>query len=303
MDFDALIIGAGPAGLAAAVYLARQKVRFAILTGDVGGKVLWSSDVENYLGFHLLDGVDLIKKFRAHLDDYKDAFTWKEGELVQSVAAVNGGFRIKTATAAYTSRTLLVATGQENRRLGVPGEKELMGKGVAYCATCDAPLFAGKAVHVVGGGNSAMDAALFLAKYAAQVTIVALGPELTGDARLKAACLAEPKIRVFPQTKTVRIEGGPFVTGIVLADASGAERTEPSQGVFVEVGLMPNTGFLDLVEKDRKGQVIVDAQNRTSVPGIFAAGDATSVPEKQIAIAVGEGSKAALQLIHYLQTL
>jgi alkyl hydroperoxide reductase subunit F len=300
--YDTIIIGGGPAGLAAAVYLARQKMKFLVLAGEFGGKALWSSDIENYLGFHMVDGADLVKQFRRHLDDYAGAFDLKEGELATAVTRRDTGFEVATTGATYAARTILIATGQDSRKLGIPGEKEFYGKGVTYCATCDAPLFSGKTVHVVGGGNSAMDAALFLEKYAASVAIVSVNPELKGDAEMKGKCLASKKIKLVPQTRTVGITGSGFVEAISLAGPDGGERSEPTQGVFIEVGLVPISGFIDFVEKDKAGQIVVDKHNRTSVAGIWAAGDVTDVSEKQIAIAVGEGSKAALDIIRHFQT-
>lgn len=300
--YDAIVIGAGPAGLAAAVYLARQKLKFLIVTGDVGGKTLWSSDVENYLGFHMLDGIELVKKFREHLDDYKDMVEMKEGELVQSVDHLEYGFRVTTQKGAYDTRTVLIVTGEENRKLNVPGEKEYTGKGVTYCAACDVPLFKDKIVHVIGGGNSATDAALFLEKYAAHITIVSLNPELSGDAIMIKKCLSSPKITVVGGTKTTKFVGEQFIQSIGLIGPDGVEREEPTQGVFIEVGLVPVSQFIDSVAKNRTGEIIVDKRNATSVPGIYAAGDVTDVTEKQISVAVGEGSKAALELIKYLQT-
>lgn len=304
--YDAIIVGAGPAGLAAAVYLARHKLQFLILTGDVGGKALWSSDVENYLGFHMLDGVELVKKFREHLNVYADMVEMNEGELVVSVDRAQLGslevFQVKTTKNVYETKAVLIATGEENRKLNIPGEKEFTGKGVTYCAACDAPLFKDMNVHVIGGGNSAMDAALFLEKYATHVTIVSLNPELSGDAIMKKKCLSSPKITVLGGTKTTKCTGDQYVQSISLIGPDGVERQEPTQGVFIEVGLMPVSQFIDSVAKNRSGEIIVDKRNATSVPGIFAAGDVTDVTEKQIAVAVGEGSKAALELIKYLQT-
>jgi len=300
--YDAIVMGGGPAGLAASIYLARQKLIFLLLAGEVGGKALWSSDVENYLGFHLLDGADLVKNFRQHLDDYRGNFELRENELVRRIERFNGNFRVTTDAGMYDSRTLLIATGAESRRLDVPGEKEFYLKGVTYCATCDAPLFAGKDVFVVGGGNSAMDAALFLEKYASSVTLVSINQELMGDEALKRKCLASPKIRFLGATKVTRIAGQQLVTGIGLTGPDGTERLEPVQGIFIEIGLKPVSEFADLVERDKWGQIIVDKSCRTSLLGIWAAGDVTDVTEKQIAVAVGEGSKAALQIIKYLQT-
>ncbi len=301
MQYDVIILGAGPAGLAAAVYLARQKLKFVILTGDVGGQTLLSADVEDYLGFHLLNGMELVEKFRQHLADYQDQFELREQEPVTKIEKMNSGFRVATSKGSYDAKTLLIATGTKHRELQVPGEKEYYGRGVTYCATCDAPLFKDKKVVVIGGGNSAMDAALFLEKYTDNITIIALNKELTGDAVMKLKILTSARIRINAETRTTKIIGTRFVTGISVSGPDRKERIEPCEGVFIEIGLIPVSQFIDLVEKNAGGEIVTDKRNRTSVAGIFAAGDVTDVTEKQISIAVGEGSKAALEIIKYLQ--
>jgi NADH-dependent peroxiredoxin subunit F len=307
---DVIIIGGGPAGLAAAIYLARQKVKFLMLTDTVGGQTLMSSDVENYLGFHLIDGPGLVNAFRAHLEDYKGAFELHEGEPVAKVEKMQNGFKVTTGKGVYEAKAVLVATGEKYRELNVPGEKEFYGKGVTYCATCDAPIFAGRDVVVVGGGNSAMDAALFLEKYASHVTIVTINASLQGDAVMKRKCETSKKISILSPVKTTRILGDAFVTGIEVQEVesnthaaakAGKMSVIPVQGVFVEIGLVPVSQFIDFVEKDKSGQIIVNTKNETSVPGVWAAGDVTDVTEKQIAVSVGEGSKASLEIIKWLQ--
>jgi alkyl hydroperoxide reductase subunit F len=300
--FDVVIVGGGPAGMAAAVYLARQKLSFVLLSANLGGQTLLSSDVENYLGFHLLNGVDLTKKFRQHLEDYKDAFVLKENEPVKKIEKMDGRFRIRTDQGDYEVKTVLIASGTKHRALNVPGEKEFYGKGVTYCAACDTPLFRDKVVTVIGGGNSALNAALFAEKYASKVTVISVNAELQGDDVMKAKVLASPKIKVYGSTKTTKIVGNSVVTGIGLMGSDGTEREEKTDGVFIEIGLTPVCEFIDFVEKDRWGQIIVDKRNATNVEGIWAAGDVTDITEKQISVAVGEGSKAALSIINYLQT-
>ncbi|MFH1620534.1 MAG: FAD-dependent oxidoreductase [Patescibacteria group bacterium] len=300
--YDAIIIGAGPAGLAAAIYLARQKIKFLVLTTNIGGQTLLSWDVENYLGFHLLDGTELVKKFQEHLKDYQGQFELRENEPVEKIEKSEAGFKIATATGSYESKAVLIATGTIHRKLKVPGEQEFYGKGLTYCATCDAPLFKDKNVYVVGGGNSAMYAALFLEKYAKQITLVTINKELMGDAMVKSKILGSDRIKILYETKTTGIMGEKFVNAIGLADVNGKERNEETQGVFVEIGVVPVSGFIDFVEKDKWGQVVVDKQGAASFQGIFAAGDVTDIPGKQIAIAVGEGSKAALSMIRFLDS-
>ncbi|MBM3205055.1 FAD-binding protein [Candidatus Uhrbacteria bacterium] len=300
--FDTIILGGGPAGLAAAIYLARHKLNFALLTGTVGGQALWSDDVENYLGFHLLNGSQLVAEFRKHIDDYQQAFTLKEGEMVRKVERTAQGFSIMTDKADYATKTLLIATGTTHRKLNVPGEKEFYGKGVTYCAACDAPLFKDKTVYVIGGGNSAMDAALFVAKYSSRVKLVVVNKEISGDPIMMEKVKEHPNIQLLTETKTTKILGKDLVVGIGLMGPDGVERTESTDGVFIEIGLVPVTDFIDFVGKDAKGQIVVDKKNATNVEGVWAAGDVTDITEKQISVAVGEGSKAALEMINYFQT-
>lgn len=288
--------------MAASVYLARQKMSFALFTGMLGGQVIWSSDVENYLGIHQLSGVELVEAFNRHLDDYKKSMDLHEDEKVIRVSKTVGGFSVKTDRGEYPTRTVLVATGADHRKLEVPGEDRYTMKGISYCATCDAPLFADKTVHVIGGGNSAMDAALFSAKYAKEVHLVTINRELMGDEVMKKHCLSNPKIQVHVLTETIEFKGNDMLEAIVLAGADGKETEVATGGVFIEIGLKPQSDIVDFVAKDKAGQIVIDSHNRTNVDGVWAAGDVTSVSFKQIAVAVGEGSKAALDIIRYLQS-
>jgi alkyl hydroperoxide reductase subunit F len=298
--YDVLLIGGGPAGMSAAIYLARQKLRVAMFAGELGGQAIWSSDVENYLGLHQLTGVQLVQRFQKHLDDYRDLIDIKENEKVTKLERIKGGFRATTEHGPYDGKTVLVATGSHHRELGIPGERELNNKGVTYCATCDAPLFKDKIVYVIGGGNSAMDAALFVEKYAEEVHILTTNAELKGDESMKKSILSSKNISVIVNATTVRFEGKQHLEKIVFKTHEG-EQSVAADGAFIEIGLVPNSGFIDFVEKDRWNQIVVDKRNATNVEGVYAAGDVTDVTEKQIAVSVGEGSKAALSIIKYLQ--
>lgn len=299
---DSIILGGGPAGLAAAVYFARQKLSFKLITPVFGGNALWSADIENYLGFHLLDGMGLVEKFREHLNDYKDSFELIEGDGVGSVEQISGGFKIKTQKGLeLESKTVLIVTGEKHRELNIPGEKAFYGRGVTYCATCDAPLYKGKDVAVVGGGNSAMEAALFLEKYAKSITILTVNDQLSGDAMYRKKIEASELISVFPKVKASRILGDSFVSSLEYETADGSKKILGVQGVFIEIGLIPVSEFIGFVKKSKGGEILVNEHNETSVSGIWAAGDVTQVTEKQIAVAVGEGSKAALRIIKWLQ--
>lgn len=301
--YDSIIIGGGPAGLAAAVYMARQKLNFAFLTGKLGGQVIYSSEIENYLGLPESTGVEMVQKFQEHVDEYKKYFDLFENEKVTQIKKLNGDFQVFTEKNSFKTKTVLICTGAKHRKLKVPGEAELEGKGVTYCATCDAPIYKDKAVAVVGGGNSAMESALLAEKYSSEVHLLALDPALKGEDVLKRKVMASEKIQKHFEAKTVRIEGEGAVSGIVYQKKDGSEETLAVQGVFIEIGLVPVADFIDLVEKNKFGEIVVDKMNRTNVAGVWAAGDVTDISSKQIAVAVGEGSKAALDIIKYVQKL
>ncbi len=299
--FDCLLVGGGPAGMAAAIYLARQKLKIAMFTGHLGGQAVWSADVENYLGLHQLTGVQLVQRFQKHLEDYKQVIDIHENEKASSVERIPGGFKLTTPKGTYEGKSLLIVSGAMHRTLNVPGEKELMGKGVTYCATCDVPLYKDKTVYVIGGGNSAMDAALFATKYSKEVHLLTLNEELTGDLMLKKSCSANKVLKIHTKAKTLRFEGTGKLERIVFEEG-GEERVMPADAAFIEIGLTPTSGFIDFVKKNSWQEIIVDKHNATDVEGVFAAGDVTDVTEKQISVAVGEGSKAALSVIKYLMT-
>ncbi|MFA5129414.1 MAG: FAD-dependent oxidoreductase [Patescibacteria group bacterium] len=302
MQYDSVIIGGGPAGMAAAVYFARQKMKFALISENIGGQALMSADVENYLGFHLMDGVALIEKFKEHLNDYKKDFDLIEGERVTALSVINGGFSVKTSKdRIIETRTVLITTGEKHRELGVPGEKAFYGRGVTYCATCDAPLYGGKDVAIVGGGNSAMQAVLFLEKYAKSMTVFTVNEGLTGDAIMLKKIQQSEKVRVIGKSKITKILGDAFVSGLEYEDRDGKKQLLETQGVFIEIGLVAECDFTQLLKKNKKGEIEVTIHNETNIPGIWSAGDVTNVTEKQIAVAVGEGSKASLNIIQWLQ--
>jgi len=309
--YDLIIIGGGPAGMTAAIYAARKKLNTLVLTGNIGGQTLWSSEVDNYLGFQLVSGADLVGKFRAHikrLDEENALFDLeiKEGAEIKKAKSVeSGGFEVETAVGEkYQAAALIIASGKIPRKLNVPGEDKFIGHGVTYCATCDAPLFRGKDVAVVGGGNSALDAAIQLSKIANKVYLININPELGGDEVMREKIEStKEKVEILNAHETLEIKGGQFVTDLVVKDiTSGESRELAVQGVFVEIGSIPSTGFVkNLVKLNEWGEIIIDPQtNGTSEPGIFAAGDVTNVREKQIVIAAGEGAKAALAAYDYL---
>ncbi|MFH1996970.1 MAG: FAD-dependent oxidoreductase [Candidatus Omnitrophota bacterium] len=299
--YDLIIIGAGPAGITAGVYAARKKLKLLVITEDIGGQAAWSGDIENYTGYQFVTGPELAAKFDEHMRKY--GIDVRESEPVRSIRKDNNLIRIESAQGVYFARSAIIASGKRSRELNVPGEKEFKNKGLTYCATCDGPLFPDKDVAVIGGGNSALDAALQMIKIAQSVTIINIASELTGDGILREKLARSDKVKVLNETEVIEIFGGRFVSGIRVR-RNGKEEEHKVQGIFVEIGLIPNSGFTaDDIRKNGSGEIIIDKYNHTSVPGIFAAGDVTDVPEKQIIIAAGEGSRAALGVFHYLSHL
>lgn len=298
--YDVIILGGGPAALTAAVYCMRKAVSTGLITMDFGGQVAETSSVENYMGYKYIEGIDLVDKFREQVRQFPIGIS--EG---RKIAAISDG-AIKHATlddgSVYQSRTLIIATGKSWRRLNVPGEREFTGRGVAYCATCDAPLFSGKRVIVVGGGNSGIEAAIDLARVAEQVTVVQFLSRLTADTILVEKLRQYPNVNLLYEHEITEIKGAQAVESATVKNRQSEEtRDIPASGIFIEIGLLPNSDFSrGVLEHNENNEIIVDCACRTSCPGIFAAGDVTSVPYKQIIIAAGEGAKAALSACDYI---
>ncbi len=299
--FDVIIIGAGPAGMTAGIYTARKKLKTLILTQEMGGQMAWSAEIENYTGFSVINGVDLTTKFKEHLQSIKEDLELKEGVEVASIEKNITSFVAKDkAGKEYYARALIIASGKLPRRLGIPGEDKFFGRGVAVCATCDAPLFKNRDVAVVGGGNSAMDSLLALSKVARRIYAVNLNKELVGDEVLKGKILNSPNITFYNSTKTLEVLGDQFVTGLKVQKLDGKEEVLSVNGIFVEIGYIPSNKFDELTAKNEHGEIKVDQNLQTSIPGIFAAGDINDAWGEQIVIAAGEGSKAALAVANYL---
>jgi NADH-dependent peroxiredoxin subunit F len=295
--YDLIIIGAGPAGITASVYAARKNLDFLVISLDVGGQAAWSGDIENYTGYQFISGPELAQKFEEHMRKYGTEL--KENEEVLELEKSDQLIRLKTNKADYQARSIIIASGKKSKELGVAGEKEFKNRGLTYCATCDGPLFTGKDVAVIGGGNSALDAALQLTKIAKSIYIVNNTPGLSGDVIMRRKVEEAGNVRILSNTYVLAVFGDKFVKGIKLKSVN-QEKELAVEGVFIEVGLIPNSAFAKGVEKNSKDEIVVDAHNQTNVLGIFAAGDVTNVPEKQIIVAAGEGAKAALSVFHYL---
>jgi alkyl hydroperoxide reductase subunit F len=302
--YDLIIVGAGPAGMTAGVYAARKKLKTLVISKDIGGQASWSSDIENYLGFSMITGPDLVKKFEDHLEEFSE-----DVELRISISGINKiskkgkNFLVETGDGKKEeAKAIIIAGGKVPRELGVKGEKEFLNRGVAYCAWCDGPLFKGKDVAIIGGGNSALDAALNVSKLVKQIYIVNITNELTGDPVMIDKVMDLHHIRIMNNTEIVEIEGDKLVDTLRIKSRDGGlEKDLHVSGVFIEVGSIPATDYLKgFVKLNKNGEIIIDELNATSVPGIFAAGDITEVVEKQIITAAGEGAKAAIQASIYL---
>ena len=299
--FDVLVVGGGPAGAAAAIYAARKGIRTGVVAERFGGQVMDTMAIENFISVKYTEGPKLVASLEEHVKEYEvDVMNLQRvagvvpGENLHEVRMENG--------ASLKAKTVIVATGARWREMNVPGEKEFRGKGVAYCPHCDGPLFKGKRVAVIGGGNSGVEAAIDLAGVVAHVTLLEFADDLRADAVLQKKLYSLPNVTVIKSAQTTRVTGSEKVDGLVYKDRkTNAEHRVELEGIFVQIGLLPNTDFLKgTVELSRFGEVIVDAKGQTSVPGIFSAGDCTTVPYKQIIIAMGEGAKASLSAFDHL---
>jgi alkyl hydroperoxide reductase subunit F len=297
--YDLIIIGAGPAGITAAVYAARKKMDILVITKDIGGQASWSGDIQNYTGYQFISGPELAIKFEEHMRKFD--FEIKENEEVKELIFRKGTFLVKTDKDNYQTKVAIIASGKKSRELGVPGEQEFKNKGLTYCATCDGPLFAERDVAVIGGGNSALDAALQLIKIANRIYIINFTDNLTGDGIMQEKIRADKKVSIFNNSRVKEILGDSFVQAIKIEEDK-KEKTLDVQGIFVEIGLIPNSDFAVDLEKNERKEIVVNQRNETNIPGVFAAGDVTNVPEKQIIIAAGEGAKAVLSAFRYLST-
>jgi len=295
--YDLIIIGAGPAGITAGIYAARQRLNTLILTNDIGGQAGKSGNIENYTGFQIIPGFELAKVFEEHVKKYE--IDIKTIEPVKKIKKIKDCFEIDTETNQYQGKTLIIASGKESRKLNVPGEEEFKNKGVTYCAICDGPLYAKKEVAIIGGGNSAVDSAIQLMKICKKVYLVNITDNLTADPILIEKIISQNNVEILSNRKVLDIFGDQFVQGMTIENNKQKQKIK-IQGVFVEIGLIPNSDFGIELNKNKFNEIIVDNKNRTNIPGIFAAGDVTDVPEKQLIVAAGEGSKACLSAVKYL---
>jgi alkyl hydroperoxide reductase subunit F len=300
--FDVLVVGGGPAGAAAAIYSARKGIRTGIAAERFGGQVLDTMAIENFISVSYTEGPKLAAALEQHVNEYDvDVMNL---QLAQKLVPGKDLIEVQLANgAALQAKTVVLSTGARWRQMNVPGENEYRNKGVAYCPHCDGPLFKGKRVAVIGGGNSGVEAAIDLAGIVSHVTLIEFDTQLRADAVLQRKLHSMPNVRVITNAQTTEVLGdGSKVTGLVYKDRAGGDSHRLElEGIFVQIGLLPNTEWLKgTVALSPRGEIIVDDRGQTSVPGVFAAGDATTVPYKQIVIAMGEGSKAALSAFDHL---
>lgn len=299
--YDLIIIGGGPAGLTAAIYAARAKIKTLVIAKETGGQMTKKDvEIENYPGFIKINALELIRRFTDQVQNLNI-------EILSAAAIVitkNNNFVVQTSDNKFESRTILAATGAQPRFLNIPGEKEFIGRGVSCCTACDGPLFSGCDVAVIGGGNSAFEAAIFLTKYAKHIYILEESSVIRADQRNQELLSATGKTTIITGAKTIQIKGSNFVKSIVYEDrASGQIKELPVGGVFIKIGCTPSSDlFKSLADTNNRGEIIIDrTTHQTKTPGLFAAGDVSDIKYKQIIIAAGDGAAAALSIIDYLE--
>src|SRR3989338_57048 len=301
--YDLVIIGGGPASAACAVYAARKKLKAVLITDEWGGQSTVSAGIENWIGTKNIPGFEFAKTLEEHVRA-QNGIEIITGDKVLKVDGKNNGFTVSTESGIdYESKTVFVGSGASRRKLGVLGEKEYDGKGVAYCSTCDAPVFKDKAVAVVGGGNAGLEAAMDLVPYAKTIKLLEYSDKLKGDPATQDKVRESGKVEIIFNAETLEIAGDKFVRELKYKDrASGEGKKLDVEGVFIEIGSIPNSEMVKgLIETDKYGEIIVDHKNsRTSRLGIWAGGDVTDDPFKQNNISAGDGVKAALDIYNYL---
>jgi len=296
--YDVLIVGAGPAGLTAAVYCARKMLNTIIISENIGGQALESWAIENYMGYRMITGEDLMKKFEEQVRTLNMRL---ELDRIVHISKDNDIFTVRTISEnTFRSKTLILAQGNRPKKLGVANEEQYLGRGLSICSTCDGPLYKGKRVAVVGGGNSALQTVVEMSEIA-QSTSLIVRSSIRADPVYVRMLESKKNIAVHLNTQVVALQGDKFLTAMIIRNESGEEQKIDIDGVFIEIGWLPNTDILDgFLALNEKKEIIVDINCHTSMAGVFAAGDVTSVKGKQIIIASGEGAKAALEAHEYV---
>ncbi len=305
--YELVIIGGGPAGVAAGVYAARKKLKTVLLADEFGGQSKVSTDIQNWIGTVSITGIDLSENLKKHVEAYADnKLEMNEGEKVASVKKIDGGFEVETESGKkYETKTIFTASGSHRRKLNVPGADEFENKGLTYCATCDGPLFTGKDVVVIGGGNAGFETASQLLAYTKSVTLLNRSDSFKATPITIEKVLSNSKMKAITGAQTIEVKGDVMVNAIVYKDKNTGETTEvPTGGIFIEIGQIPTTGFLkNLVNLNDYNHIIIDPwTQRTSTEGIWAAGDCTNVRYHQNNIAVGDAIKAIEDIYSALYT-
>ncbi len=299
--FDLIIIGGGPAGITAGIYASRKKIKTLLITKEFIGQVGNSFVIENYPGFSEVQGIELIQKLKKHVEKFDIEI--KQGEKFLDFNKDKDIFKVETDKGEYSSKSVILAVGREPRQLNIPGEKEYMGKGVTWCTTCDGPLFEGKDVVIIGGGNSGFESALELSRYCPKVYILEVSSELKADEVLQEKVKAKENIEIIFKARAREIKGDKMVTSLIYQDLdSDTEKEINVEGIFIQVGYSAATKCVqEFLDCNKRGEIIVEPWScKTKTPGLFAAGDITSIPTKQIITAAAQGCEAALSVYKYL---
>jgi alkyl hydroperoxide reductase subunit F len=297
-SYDVVIVGAGPAGLTAGVYCARKMLNTIIISENIGGQALESWAIENYMGYRMITGEDLMKKFEEQVRTLNIRL---ELEKVTAIAKDDSLFTISTVSGnTIKAKAVILTQGNRPRKLGVANEEQYLGRGLSICSTCDGPLYKGKRVAIVGGGNSALQTAVEMSDIAKSVSLI-VRSTIRADPVYMEKLKEKKNITVHTGTHVSALQGEKFLSGITIKDEQGKEQVISLDGVFIEIGWLPNTDMVEnLVQLNEKKEIIVDINGHTSIPGIYAAGDVTAVKSKQIVIASGDGAKAALEAFEYI---
>ncbi len=301
--YDVIIIGGGAAGLTAAIYTTRRRLKTLVLSVDIGGQTNLTTHIENYPGYTELSGPKLMQIFEEQAKKFGAEIIFGK---VTKVEKTQAGFAVKLSNnEKYEGKTVIVASGKVPRTLGIPGEEKFMGRGVTTCATCDGPLYKNKKIAIIGGGNSALDAAEYMSKIASKVYLVHRRKEFRGEAVLVERVKSLKNVELVLNSSPVEVKGDKFVSGLAVQDVATKKKTElDASGVFIEIGYIADASQVkELVKLNRSGEIIVDEYCETGTSGLFAAGDITNVPYKQTVISAGQGAIAGLQAYAYLQKL
>lgn len=304
--YDVVVVGGSAGGLTAALYAARQGLKTLVVTKDIGGQMLLTNEIQNYPGFESIGGFDLATRIKQQAELYGAEFAYGEATGIEESEECPGlCFSVRTAAGSHTGTTVILAFGKTPKNLNVPGEQELNGRGVSYCAVCDGPLFRGKTVTVVGTGDQALEAVNYLANVVKSVHLVHQYDKPIGSEEHISQVLSFPNVKAFPNSRVVGLGGAEKLESVVLEDTSSGRTSKiASDGIFIEIGYIPKTGFVErLVRLNAKGEIEADRDGRTSNPGVFAAGDVTDTPFKQAVISAAQGATAALSAYNYVQKI